>query len=291
MNEDEILNGFSTSFRDTADQDYIAARISYKAGLIEPFLWSSLHAIEKYLKAILLFNRVSTKDYNHNIERLLCKVQRIKNIDLRLSKKTELFIRYLNEYGDNRYFDDYVLLDMYALYNLDETVWYIRRYCYDRTLYNSSYTKIDPEKEKQEPRKYRISDGFLGKVMSEKLESYSYLTDDNYFIGDFKEVINKYAIKEKQRAIKSIVPLHHFFDDALSDEEKTKINKTLNKYVQLSPSLKTPVCIQCCKVIKLCSECGKKVQQGKKFCVCSKNGETLCKCIPLSHTCPTVKNK
>lgn len=58
----DILNEYATrSLRYTADQDYISARSSYKANLIEPFLWSSLHALEKYLKAILLFHTVSIK--------------------------------------------------------------------------------------------------------------------------------------------------------------------------------------------------------------------------------------
>jgi len=279
-NEYEALNDFAReSFRYTADQDYIAARMSYKAGLIEPFLWSSLHAIEKYLKAILLFNKISTKNYSHNIEKLLCKVKHIGNINLRLPKNVESFIRYLNEYGENRYFDDYALLEKYALYNLDETVWYIRRYCFDRTLYeNPNFTEIEPEKQEEEPRKCRISSGFLERVINEKLESYSYLTDDNFFYGDVEEVIDKDAIKAKQRKIKFIEPLRHFWDDALSETERAKINKALNKYIQLSPSLKTPVCTQCCKVMKLCPKCGEKIKQEKKFCVCSKKGEKICDC-------------
>lgn len=49
IDKQEVLNDFaSKSFRNTADQDYIAARMSYRAGLLEPFLWSSFHAIEKY---------------------------------------------------------------------------------------------------------------------------------------------------------------------------------------------------------------------------------------------------
>lgn len=39
------------SFRDMADKDYIAARVSYRYGLAYPFLWLALQAIEKYLKA------------------------------------------------------------------------------------------------------------------------------------------------------------------------------------------------------------------------------------------------
>ncbi|MCA1796649.1 MAG: HEPN domain-containing protein [Geobacteraceae bacterium] len=53
-----LINDFATrSFRDVADQDYIAARLSYRHGLYPQFHWQSLQALEKYLKAILLYNR------------------------------------------------------------------------------------------------------------------------------------------------------------------------------------------------------------------------------------------
>jgi hypothetical protein len=39
------------SWRDAADQDYLAARIGYRYQLTQPFLWSSQQAVEKYLKA------------------------------------------------------------------------------------------------------------------------------------------------------------------------------------------------------------------------------------------------
>lgn len=60
MSGDEAdLNNFATrSFRDVADQDYVLARIAYRSELYAQFLWSGLQAIEKYLKAILLYNRI-----------------------------------------------------------------------------------------------------------------------------------------------------------------------------------------------------------------------------------------
>lgn len=42
-----LINDFAIrSFRDTADKDYIAARMAYRARLIQPFLWSALHCLE-----------------------------------------------------------------------------------------------------------------------------------------------------------------------------------------------------------------------------------------------------
>jgi len=60
------INDFANrSFRDHADQDYIMARIAYRKEFDQQFRWCSLQALEKYLKAILLYNRVSAKGIGH----------------------------------------------------------------------------------------------------------------------------------------------------------------------------------------------------------------------------------
>ena len=49
VEEKILLNDFATrSFREIADQDYIAARLSYRHGLYPQFHWQSLQAIEKH---------------------------------------------------------------------------------------------------------------------------------------------------------------------------------------------------------------------------------------------------
>ena len=68
-------------------------------------------------------NTIPAKRYGHNIEKLLIKVKEISNIDLELPDNVEKFIEYLNQYGENRYFEGRSLLEEYALDNLDETVW------------------------------------------------------------------------------------------------------------------------------------------------------------------------
>lgn len=57
-------------FVDPADQDYILARMSYYGKMINSFFWSGGQAIEKYLKASLLLNGKSAKDYKHNLVKL-----------------------------------------------------------------------------------------------------------------------------------------------------------------------------------------------------------------------------
>ncbi|HCT5171431.1 TPA: HEPN domain-containing protein, partial [Enterobacter cloacae] len=58
-NDELLLNDAARrSFRDMADQDYLSARLCYKHKLNFQFLWLSQQAVEKYIKAILLYNRV-----------------------------------------------------------------------------------------------------------------------------------------------------------------------------------------------------------------------------------------
>ena len=76
-----LINDFATrSFRDTADGDYIAARLAYRARLSQNFLWSSLHAIEKYLKCILILNRIKAPQ-GHDLEKILQVLNSNKRFD------------------------------------------------------------------------------------------------------------------------------------------------------------------------------------------------------------------
>ncbi len=76
-----LINDFvNRSFRDQADKDYIVARICYRYSLPQQFLWSALQTIEKYLKAILLYNRKSTINLSHNISKAYEEVLKISDI-------------------------------------------------------------------------------------------------------------------------------------------------------------------------------------------------------------------
>lgn len=59
-----VLNTFACDvFRKQADYDYISARANYRMRLRQQFLWSAQQAVEKYLKATLLFNGRSARYY------------------------------------------------------------------------------------------------------------------------------------------------------------------------------------------------------------------------------------
>jgi hypothetical protein len=124
------LNSFATrSFRDVADGDYIIARQAFRQRLMQQALWSGLQAIEKYLKAILLYNRVPSHGLNHNIVEALARVRKQVKFEVKLTPAAEDFIRYLDNYGKYRYYEISYYTMGREMTLLDHTVWYLRRYC------------------------------------------------------------------------------------------------------------------------------------------------------------------
>lgn len=123
-----LNRAFIRSFRDTADGDYICARLAYRAQLVPQFHWSSLQAIEKYLKCILTLNRVKAKT-GHNLAEALRKIRSDVNLHLTLSRMTEKFIEHVDTYGRFRYLEVPYNSTDHALIKLDRAVWEIRRYC------------------------------------------------------------------------------------------------------------------------------------------------------------------
>ena len=98
MNLDQLINDFATrSFQDAGDGDYIAARLAFRARLIQQFLWSSLQAIEKYLKCVLVLNRICAPR-SHNLAEVLQVFDTNKKFDLALTDGTRQFFEYLVQF-------------------------------------------------------------------------------------------------------------------------------------------------------------------------------------------------
>ncbi|CUB05958.1 HEPN domain-containing protein [Marinomonas fungiae] len=73
MNKQLVLNTLAKDiFRKQADFDYISARVNFRLGLRQQFLWSAQQAIEKYLKAILLFKGITLSLKNMGITLIVC---------------------------------------------------------------------------------------------------------------------------------------------------------------------------------------------------------------------------
>jgi HEPN domain len=115
-------------FRDTADGDYIAARLACRARLLSQYLWASQQAIEKYLKCILLLKRIPPADVKHDLDKAL---KCLANADARveLCKPTQEFIRYLDRYGRFRYLEISHWGRGSDLLILDRAVREVRRHC------------------------------------------------------------------------------------------------------------------------------------------------------------------
>lgn len=125
-----LVNDFAIrSFRETADKDYIAARMAYRARLIQPFLWSAIHCLEKYVKGILVLNRVEA----HKGHSVLPGIERMKQhgkFELDLSVDTVKFIKKLEDYGaEYRYYEVSYDIRPFDIVRFDRAVWELRRYC------------------------------------------------------------------------------------------------------------------------------------------------------------------
>ena len=127
-NRAALLNDFATrSFRDTADQDYIAARLAFRSRLIPQFLWLSLQALEKYLKCVLVLNRIKA-NHGHDLGKILKKFELAKPFELRLSEPCKKFLNFLDTYARHRYFESSWYVRGGELIEIDRAVWEIRRY-------------------------------------------------------------------------------------------------------------------------------------------------------------------
>jgi hypothetical protein len=172
-----LVNDFAIrSFRETADKDYIAARMAYRARLIQPFLWSSLHCLEKYVKGILLLNRVKA----HSGHSVLPGVNRMKQhgkFELDLSTDTVKFIRNLEDYGaEYRYYEVSYTTMPFDIIRLDRAVWELRRYCqpldYDIDVNGKAVNMLNLELERVHRAKTKQEKGtcIMGGVLETIIE-------------------------------------------------------------------------------------------------------------------------
>ena len=124
------INDFAIRcFREIGDGDYVAARMAFRGGLWSQFLWSAEQAIEKYLKCILMLNRVPSNDLRHDIKMALDRVNAKLPFQLQLRKaEQELFDRVAGLEGD-RYLIFSFQIDNRDFFVFDSLVWRLRQYC------------------------------------------------------------------------------------------------------------------------------------------------------------------
>lgn len=185
-----ILNTYANDvFRKQADFDYIAARSNYRMKLRQQFLWSAQQSIEKYLKAILLFNgksaryfcpagKTTKKEFGHNLKDLASEVRNIALLQFNLESEDMTFLSYLSSQGgDNRYLSTTAYNTSDAIHRLDHLVWNVRRYCQfipDRGIgckmpvpgmQEAVVRSINDPSNKKSPHTYAVFGGELEKIV------------------------------------------------------------------------------------------------------------------------------
>jgi hypothetical protein len=131
-------------FLDTADLNYVGARSAYFEQRDWDFWWLTLHALEKYLKTVLLVNGRSAREGGHEIPRLLGQLSmidsrlappplvrpRVSGLDNWTASSIETFIKRLNAYGSpsNRYGQYGYSLTTDDLLKADQLIYWVRRH-------------------------------------------------------------------------------------------------------------------------------------------------------------------
>ena len=213
---DRRINDFATrSFRDIADGDYIAARLAYRAELMPQAMWSAQQALEKYLKYILLVNRVAAADVRHDINAALRLVEQLPWKPV-LRPQSRKFLEHIAAHGEYRYLDVSYFVLGYPILELDMTVWDIRRYCQVLDVFGKALPIVEQQLLKDahamltgstecSPHKFRLHGGYLEKVIdSAKHPSRSALLWQNAFFGNRRRSTVK--LRHSLKAANS--PLH-----------------------------------------------------------------------------------
>ena len=160
------VNGFAIrSFRDIADGDYIAARMACRAELLPQYLWASQQAIEKYLKCILLLQRIPAPKVRDNLAAALQKIEESGKLAMDLSAPTRAFVAYIDDYGPYRYMEVSHWGEGRDILKLDRAVFELRQHC---TPEDTPRHKVT---EGVMPPKIRLRGGYLEKIIDSKRKS------------------------------------------------------------------------------------------------------------------------
>ncbi len=178
----QALNAIANErFLDNADHEYISARCLYQIGLRTQFYWCALHALEKYLKCILLFNRtdpsspigngMTLKHFGHDLVTMLKECECLKSIGFELSTENKLFVEQLSRasQGANRYLSFSSTIGFESLDQLDNAVWEVRNWARDAHAFLQLF-KQQSGKESSDPLIFYSEIGMAQLGMINQLE-------------------------------------------------------------------------------------------------------------------------
>jgi len=188
---------YALHLRDLADKDYISARMNYGVDLTDQFLWSGLQALEKYLKATLLFNNVSTLGLSHHLDKAFQKLLDVEGVKFDFPQGLAEFIKYLGNYGNNRYWEFPSQTMGYELSYLDLAVWNIRRYCQPITE-TDVYEFLNSQETKKNRHRVQLEGGFLESVLLEERKNKlrtALIWKNGCFSSRSRDVIRNYPVR------------------------------------------------------------------------------------------------
>ena len=189
------LRAITMMFRDVADKDYIAARLLFRHDLELQFLWSALQALEKYLKAILLFNGYTSLRLGHSLTKAFDRVRLIDDVSFQFPPDLRPFLEHIQDLGQNRYLAQAHCVHGDELLRLDKAVWHVRRYCQylrgpDTTnprYLKASLNNIHSARWQQRPERFRIG-GYLESIEKQDSSERSALVWNNLYYGKRRRV-------------------------------------------------------------------------------------------------------
>lgn len=225
--QDELeryVNSFATqSFRDQADRDYVAARLACRFELMPQFLWAAQQAVEKYLKAILLYNRIVATKVGHDLAKAMILTKKLPFV-IELSARSRSFLDHLAEYGEFRYIDVPYHVYGYLLVDLDLLIWELRRYCqvldvFGKSLPPAEQALLETAKDQllnsstMSKHKFRLNGGVLEKMLDEKAHpSRSALLWNNIVYG----IRSRSTVRAKQH-LHAQNPLLYLYPEMLDE--------------------------------------------------------------------------
>ena len=232
--EKAYLNEYAKTLRDSADRDYISARAMYKLEIDDKFFWHSQHALEKYLKAILLFNEIKVKNQGHDLVKLYNRM--IETLKITDQSEVKKYLEEFQMLGLNRYHVNSTFSMTYPLVILDKLVYFFRKVC--KVIQNGKDIEaIKTVTFNDEYKKINIFSGYLEKVLENKKEKYAeqrkiLVWKNLYFGKQIKKKIKNIKLKSSggssllYRHKDAYVLLENYIQ--LSKEEKNFYNQHHN---------------------------------------------------------------
>ena len=232
--EKAYLNEYAKTLRDSADRDYISARAMYKLEIDDKFFWHAQQSLEKYFKAILLFNEIKVKNQGHDLVKLYNRM--IETLKVTNESEVKQYLEEFQMLGLNRYHVNSTFSITYPLIILDKLVYFFRKIC--KVIQNEKDIEINKTVSfNDEYRKINVFSGYLEKVLENKKEKYTeqrkILVWKNFYFG--KQIKKKIKnIKLKSPGGSSLLYRHKdayiLLEDyiQLSKEEKNFYNRHHN---------------------------------------------------------------